>query len=450
MPGLLTGLETAKRALLAQQLRLGVLSHNIANATTPGFSRQRVLLETTHPQNLVRGTLGTGVMVAQIRRHRDPFFDAQSRNEMGLLGQYAARSTSLLQVDSAIGEPGDAGLSAHLSSFWKSWHDLANHPRESSARAAVQGTGRALADAFRFVHSRLSQVETAINQKLALQAGDVNRLADELADLNRSIFSAESTGHEANDLRDRRDLLAEELSRLTGATAVVDSTGRMNVRLGGRFLVDRDVTNALAIDQGIPAGSPQLMWADSTRRVAGLGGELGGLLTSRDDLIAARSELDQLALAIINQVNTHHDDGSGTLNFFTGTGAADIELTTSIDNDSGLIRAGSGASGDNSIALAIAGLDSATMSALSDVSAGQYLASLVGRVGAQARMAVDLAETQSQVLQQVENQRQAISGVALDEEAAELMVAQRAFQAAAKVIDTLDSMLEVVIFTMAS
>ena len=147
MPGLMTGLETARRALIAHQLRLGVLSHNIANAATRGYSRQEAILDPTPGLRAFQGALGTGVTVAAIRRHRDPFFDARARTAQGLLGRYAAARTALAQADAAFAEPGDSGISARLADFWSSWHELANRPRDVSARAAVQGAGRALAGA---------------------------------------------------------------------------------------------------------------------------------------------------------------------------------------------------------------------------------------------------------------------------------------------------------------
>ena len=124
MPGLMSGIEAARRALLTHQLRLGVISHNIANASTPGYSRQEVVLKTTAPFRDARGFLGTGVNIDSVIRHRDVFFDARALSERSSMGEYRALRSGLQQVETVLADINDVGIGARLAEFWQSWNAI--------------------------------------------------------------------------------------------------------------------------------------------------------------------------------------------------------------------------------------------------------------------------------------------------------------------------------------
>jgi flagellar hook-associated protein 1 FlgK len=450
MSGVASGIEMARQALLAHQMRLGVISHNIANAAAEGYSRQEAVLEPGSPIRQTAGYPGTGVTLTGIARHRDPYFDARAISEKGASGQYEALQTGLQQVEGVFSDMNEVGIGARLADFWQSWQQLANRPPDSAIRTNVVTAVRSLAGSLRATHAELVDVRSTFCLQIDSTVTEVNRMAAQVAELNVQIQTVEVSGQPANDLREQRDRVLESLAELSGASVTESADGMVTVRIGGRFLVDGRETIELVAEPGSTSagiGGP-VLWADG-RVISGLGGKLGGLLEARDGtIVRVMAQLDLFANVLRQEVNALHDDGTGTVNVFEGTGAGDIRIGSAIDADPASLLAGAGLAGDYAIALAIAHLEHQTLVDLDDVTLNDYLAAMLGTIGSRTREAEDLATTQSSVLLQVEEIRQTISGVSLDEEAAELIVAQRAFQAAAQVVDTLDSMIETVIATI--
>jgi len=451
MPGLFSGIEMAKRALSAHQMRLGVISHNIANASTPGYSRQEGVLNSTPSYQNGNLFLGTGVDLARVDRYRDPFFDKRALDEKGTAGQYEALRTGLEQVEGVFADLSSVGIGARLAEFWQSWNELANRPTDTATRTNVVTATRSLAASIRNTRDELSDIRQTFRFQIESTVDDINRLATEIAELNYQIHAAEVGGGQANDLRDERLRLVEELSELSGATITEGTDNMVTVRIGGRFLVDGTRTTAVRVEHtGDPEdpGQPPI-WEDG-QSVVNYAGQLGGLIEARDGtIVQVIADLDAFTAALIAETNAIHDDGTGTLLVFEGNDARDIEVGTAISLDPNAIRAGVGLAGDNTIAIALAGLEHDAIGALGDVTFNDYISSMVGDIGSRTREAQDLESTQAMVLLQIENVRESVSGVSLDEEAAELVMAQRAFQAAAQVVNTMDSLIETVILSIA-
>jgi flagellar hook-associated protein 1 FlgK len=567
--GLSIGLDTAVKALRAHQLAVDVASHNIANAQTPGFSRQRVLLrpigldgsDRFSRDNLL-GRAGYGVDAKDVNRIRDIFMDFQARQAFSSQGQYTALARPLRNAEVVFNDPSDDGLSSLLSKFWASWHDLTNDPESSAARTALVHATTTFTMRLQAAHDQLTQQRTDLNQEVAGIGREINMYASELATLNLQIKQVELNGDMANDLRDRRDLILDELSKLADVQYSESDTGEVTVYLGTHELVFGTSARTIrAVDDPLNAGMVNLVFAMDNDSVQVSSGKLRGVLDARDtafpDLIA---NLDTLASGLINGVNSLHQSGYGLdgattgLNFFTGTDATNIALNSVLAGSPASIAAASapGAPGDPSNALAIANLQlapnmiagaaatqlvvgeslsagntvtslsvaaslqpgaytivenpplsgtlelqlngntvgtatpvaagpgtfaitftngSGTVATLTISAAGPYAAAaqvadltaagnnqlqvetsastfygnMVSVLGADVNRAIGLEQSSGLLVGHLDSLRQSVHGVSIDEEVTNLTAAQHAYNAAARVITTIDDMLDTLI-----
>ena len=237
--GLSIGLDTAVKALRAHQLAVDVAAHNIANAQTPGFSRQRVLLRpigldgSDHfSRDNLLGRPGFGVDAKDVNRVRDLFMDFQTRQALSTQGQHTAFSSPLRGAEIVFNDPSDDGMSALLGKFWAAWHDVVNEPESSSARTALVHATQTFAVRVRGAHAQLTQQRADLNQQVTAAGEEINAYASEVASLNLQIKQVELNGDMANDLRDRRDLLfGPAFDR--GERAIFRGRNRRSERLPG-------------------------------------------------------------------------------------------------------------------------------------------------------------------------------------------------------------------------
>lgn len=446
-----SGLYIAVSGLRAQQVGIDVTTHNVANANTPGFSRQRVQLETTPPLNVPGlvggaglGQIGTGVEAEAIQRLRDLFADLQYRGEAGTLAQAKTALETLEQVESVFDEPSESGIAAQLAAFFDAWQDLADDPSDPGARAVVVQQAAALAARFNRAAQQLGALRQHLNDRVALGVDEVNRLAAQVAELNEQIVWVENGGMRANDLRDRRDLLLDRLAELAQASATEQADGSVTVSLGTRALVQDDVVDPLAAVAGA-GGMWEVRFASDNALATVSAGELRGLLDARDVQVPGYlARLDGVAAGLMAAVNGLHvagygQDGLTGRAFFVGAGAADMAVEAAIAADPGKLGAAdaAGQSGNNAIALAIAQLRQAP----SPTPDAAY-AALITALGAETQGAKTRAESESAVAQLLERRRQSAAGVSLDEEAVNMLRYQRAYEAAARVITAIDEMLD--------
>ncbi|HXF99248.1 MAG TPA: flagellar hook-associated protein FlgK, partial [Bacteroidota bacterium] len=233
MPGLFGLLEIGRRGLSAHTTAMNVTSHNIANATAPGYTRQRADLAATLPLRSVQGLLiGTGVTVEAIQRLRDRFIDTQYRQTNSSLGSANARYGVLSQVELSLGEPSENGLQAVLGRFFNSFQELASHPEEMGARQAVLQQANALVSTFNRISASLTTQRANVADDASNKVARINELTRQIAELNRRISVAQTSGSPPSDLMDQRDLALDELSRLASVSASLDSHGAMLVSIG--------------------------------------------------------------------------------------------------------------------------------------------------------------------------------------------------------------------------
>lgn len=228
------GLETNKRGLFTQQSALYTTGHNISNANTLGYSRQRVNMQATAGfpgvglnTPTMPGFLGTGVEAGSIQRIRDSFVDHQFRQESNKLGYWESKSKAISQMEDVLNEPSNYGLQKSLSEFWQSINDLAVNPKNGGARDVVVQRGEAVADSFNYLHSSLTQIQKDIGSEIGIAMEDVNSILDQISKLNGQIAQVEPNGYLPNDLYDTRDNLLDQLSAYFPVkTEKVESGGR--------------------------------------------------------------------------------------------------------------------------------------------------------------------------------------------------------------------------------
>jgi flagellar hook-associated protein 1 FlgK len=437
------GLQTSLRGLLAQQRSLDTTSHNIANASTPGFSRQEAVLTAAPATDIPAGMLqngggaqiGAGVDVQSYRRVRDNFLDLQYRGQNTLLGDQKARSDSLDGVELSLNEPGDNGINNLLNQYWNAWQDLSDSADEPAAQGALLQKGAALADAFSALRSQLVGAQQAASDQYAdltrasgpgVAPGEIESTAKQIAGLNDTIKKFMTAGDVPNDLLDKRDQLLDTLSTYGQVSVTDNGDGSVDVAFGG--VSTPPLIKGSAVNwSGPPAG-----WSP--------GGKLGGLLSlsqpggTIDSFI---SDLDSIANTVMSSTNAALAvDGAGP--FWTGTGAANMAIDPATKADPSKLGGGptAGASG-NTAALRVAGL----MNGAAD----QSYRAFVARMGSEVQDA-DRKTANTQVLvDSIEDRRQSVAGVSLDEEMSNLVRFQRAYQASSRAMSTMDEMLDVLI-----
>ncbi|EMI09505.1 flagellar hook-associated protein FlgK [Anoxybacillus gonensis] len=247
------GLETVRRGMTTQQQALYVTGHNIANANTPGYSRQRVNFEQTPPypfasknRPVMPGQMGTGVEGGTVQRMREEFLDVQYRGENMKYGYWNTRAEALYKMEEIMNEPSDEGLAKTLDRFWQSLQDLAVNPSNSGARSVVRQRGMAVAETFHYLSSSLKSIRDDIKNELDVTVKAVNSLARQLNDLNKQISEVEVHGYLPNDLYDERNRLLDELSQYVNIKVTPVPSGGSALKIAeGRFtveLVDRNGT----------------------------------------------------------------------------------------------------------------------------------------------------------------------------------------------------------------
>jgi flagellar hook-associated protein 1 FlgK len=458
---LFQGIETGKKALLAHQLALNTAGHNIANVNTPGYTRQRVLMSPSMPFDTVRGPVGAGVDVVSIEAVRDHFLTNRWRDENQNLGRWSAKARTLIQIESYLDEPSDSGLGEILNDFWAAWQDLASNPEAPETRGALIQQSHLLTNAFHQTHSQLSQLAQSLDVDIQSRLREINNLGAEIADLNRQIAFAELGTQKANDLRDRRNLLIDNLSQYVDMNTREDEVGRVNVYIGSMGFVHG--SDFLPLEARIVGSSnatqTEIVWEKTDIQIGFFNGEMKALFELRDEIIPSHiSDLNTLSETVAREINNQHSSGYALdgvttgINFFDPflTDADQITLNFEIENEPSLIAVSqSGAPGDGSNALAIADLlkvDRIMNNGTATVE--EFYSSMVGTIGIQVREADDQTRNYTLLVEQIENMRQSVQGVSLDEEMANLIKFQHAYAAAARVITFMDEALGVVISGM--
>lgn len=452
MSGTFSSFGTALGAMNYNRVLMDVASSNIANSATAGYARRRVEGETigapAQPAMWSRYEgHGEGVRVAGVDRMTDQFLDGRARYEHGNNSYLEVRAAVLTRFETGVGEPGDNGVGAALNDFRNGWHDLAVSPGGTAARSQVLDRANTLVEAIQIQARNVAAEED--NQRVRMQAlvSEVNTVAKDLAQTNRSIAVANFSGTDANLLLDQRDVLAMRLAELTGGVATPRADGGLDVSVNGTSLVTGATAGTLVIATGATGGpvsfAVQHGTGAPTAVASGMRGEIGAtadLLT--DTLPTYRAGLDAVIVEIADTVNAQHVQGVDLAgdpggDFFFYDPADPAGTLRVLVTDTAKIAAASPAVG---------GLDGSNATALAATGDAEDLYQrLVNTLGSEVASTKRLAGNQAALTAQVDANRDQLAGVNLDEEMVTLASAQRAYEAAARVMTTLDEMLDTLI-----
>lgn len=468
------GLELGKRGLYAQQAALSTTGQNIANANTVGYSRQRAEMQATKPIASQGVQLGTGVDVTKIVRLREEYLDVQFRGENKNLGYYEAKSDTLNKIEELLNEPSDNGLAFTMDEFWKGWEELAKNPDSAAARAVVQQKGVAVTETFKHISESLDLMQTDLKNVIVTKTDEVNSLAKQIGSLNDQISRLVANDYQPNDLYDQRDVLVDQLSKLVNVTVTNTKNGMVDISAGNGILVSGQTTNTLSIGFDPTTGlvNPDDMKINGNK-ITLESGELQGRMESfgilgrekTSTIPSMQEKINDLAMTFASAVNTVHMSGLNLdninavsdikVNFFTGTSIKDIEVNPEIMDSLNLIAAaneevaGQSSTGNGKNAQDMANIKfDATLSFKSsgtNSTVGDFYRNIISQLGIDSQESGRMQSNSEVIINQVENRRQSVSGVSLDEEMANMIQFQQAYNAAARMVTTMDQCLDKVI-----
>ncbi len=558
MTGIYGVLNLAGNALLTQQKAISVTGNNIANVNTPGYSRQKLMLENKTPVQSSVGPMGTGVEAVSVERVYDRFLGVQINSESESLGRWETQKNGLELAEVIFDESGEFGLSQSINEFWGAWQDLTNNPSGYNERVVLQAKSEVMTGTFNRIYSDLQNALEGFDASIEGAVEEINQLSQQIAGLNQKIIEVEATGYSANDYRDQRDLALKKLAGLIDINSFEDATGKVTVSTGtGQTLVESNSSRNLTT-QVNGFGFKDIAWVGpdgTTVNITGniSNGKLKGWLEARDvDIRGYMRQLDILAEGLMERVNNLHLagyglDGSTGNDFFTGIATASgsmdslltitaepggtgnirvtlvgggtagaetvttdavtgdiqiaiedgvstrddikaalelhsgidtvdvgvggatpwdlsagtntaalaggssaeaIQVNVAISTNLDLIAASStsaGIPGNNDQAIAIANLQHALSMNGNSSTFDDFYNSLVSKVGGDVQNANAYFNHQSDMVIQLENRRESISGVSLDEEMINLIKFQTAYNAAAKLVTTADELLQTVL-----
>lgn len=471
MLGLFGTLGMGTRALQVQQRGVETAGHNLANVNNPGYARQRVLLRTGNALPTSSGPVGTGVQVSQVQQVRDALLDQRVASEASVSGYWLAQQKALQYTQSELGQTIDRqtsgaegaaasagaqrGLAEGLQDLFNAFHSVATSPTSIADRQVLVQKAQSLAQRFNLTDERLAEVRSLLNEQLETDVTAANGLLTSIAALNDDILNIElgASGGAANDLRDLRQEKLETLARLVKVDAVEDSSGGLNLSINGTAMVTGKVLNDTLQTYDPGTGGLLLRTTTGAAPLTPSSGSIQGAVDARDGALAnLRSQLDAAAGELVTRVNALHTAGfslTGTTGaaFFTGTSASTITLNAALIANPSLVQAAgvSGAVGDNRVALALAQLADTRIAALGNQTFQQDYAQTVASLGQSLASANEQVSDQDAVSAMLSQQRAAVSGVSLDEEMADLVRFQKAYAASAKLITTVDELLETVV-----
>lgn len=455
--------------MVAAKAQMATTSHNISNANTEGYSRQRVdqKADISSPHG-GKNLIGHGVTLSRTNRLNDQYIEKQIRNSTRDLSNLEEKDLALKQTEDVFNEMGGEGLNRLTARFFNEFRKLANEPDNEAIRQSVRESTLAMANDFKRIHASVEDVRGHLDARIEGFTREVNAVADDVKDLNIKIKVQELSGAEANDLRDQRDLALKKLAGYMDISTHLDKDGGVNVDIKGvgplisgptveKFSVYRSPKDV----DGKPENSFSVKFSGSASDDVShtlKGGKLGGLLEVRDQTLSSiMSRLDEMASTITESVNAIHREGVnryGTkgVDFFKSLGgkeraAQNMALSDAVANDANLIAAGAmpDSPGDNRVAVAISQLQNMRVMDGGNATIDSYYNGLVADVGVVAGRNRGALIQQKDMSMQLDKMREQIAGVSMDEETANLLQFQRAFDASAKVISVADQCLETVL-----
>lgn len=420
MSGLLSTLNTAKSGMNVSQVAIQTTSHNISNINTPGYSRQRVNQSASSPysmpgknSNFGAGQIGTGAQIDDVTRIRNSFYDYQYRSESHQYGNTSVKYEYFKNIEGIFNEPSDTAISSSLNSFFNSWSELSKDPQSSGVKSVVIENGKYLSNSINSAFKRLESLEEGLDKQSEYIMDEVNSMLSQLDKLEKNIKIIQGSGKSPNDFLDQRDQLLDNLSF------------KLNIN-------DKDVKTTLkkAYD-----ANGKVTLDDLTKSGVKISGELEGTLSMKQEINKYKDGLKQLANTITSNVN----DAAGQEIFK----AKDGEL---ISINPEMLQEPEKINVTADIALKVYELKSEKVNINGkDMTINTFYNSMIQDLGQSSAAVIRDESNQSKLLENIDSSRSSVSGVSLDEEMISLVQLQHTYSANAKVMSTIDSLLDVVV-----
>ncbi len=455
-------LNITRRSFAAFDAAMNTIGQNVANAETEGYSRRRVTMQAESTigiglldRSTSRTATGNGVNVAVYERLRDQLLARSSWNANGWMGASEEEHRITTALQSLFSSSTDGSISNQLNAFWNSWSDLADNPTDNGVRMAVRGQGASLAATLNRMSAEMEHLTEETQRALNGGVNDVNKLLEEIAELNYVIEQGNSIGSPDLASEDRRDTLISKLSEYAGIRVQEEPSGSYTVTLNGMMIVSDATSETLKVD--MTSGTPRVMISDtqvSLNVPAEGGGRLvGWLRTLQSTIPNTQSALDDIAETLVTEINALHStgydlDGNTGVDFFNGGGttAATIRLSDAVNADSRAVVASAGdpsaGVNDSDIANALFKLSETQLMNGNSETVETFAINLVSGIGATAKRASGLYESHAAFASHVDAMAKGVSGVSLEEEMTDLIRYQQAFGAAARVLDSVQTMMD--------
>lgn len=420
MSGLLSTLNTAKSGMNVSQVAIQTTSHNISNINTPGYSRQRVNQSASSPysmpgknSNFGAGQIGTGAQIDNVTRIRNSFYDYQYRSESHQYGSTSVKYEYFKNIEGIFNEPSDTAISSSLNSFFNSWSELSKDPQSSGVKSVVIENGKYLSNSINSAFKRLESLEEGLDKQSEYIMDEVNSMLSQLDKLEKNIKIIQGSGKSPNDFLDQRDQLLDNLSF------------KLNIN-------DKDVKATLkkAYD-----ANGKVTLDDLTKSGVKISGELEGTLSMKEEINKYKDGLKQLANTITSNVNK-----AAGQEIFKAKDGELISINPEMLQEPEKINVTA------DIALKVYELKSEKVNINGkDMTINTFYNSMIQDLGQSSAAVIRDESNQSKLLENIDSSRSSVSGVSLDEEMISLVQLQHTYSANAKVMSTIDSLLDVVV-----
>ena len=420
MSGLLSTLNTAKSGMNVSQVAIQTTSHNISNINTPGYSRQRVNQSASSPysmpgknSNFGAGQIGTGAQIDNVTRIRNSFYDYQYRSESHQYGNTSVKYEYFKNIEGIFNEPSDTAISSSLNSFFNSWSELSKDPQSSGVKSVVIENGKYLSNSINSAFKRLESLEEGLDKQSEYIMDEVNSMLSQLDKLEKNIKIIQGSGKSPNDFLDQRDQLLDNLSF------------KLNIN-------DKDVKATLkkAYD-----ANGKVTLDDLTKSGVKISGELEGTLSMKQEINKYKEGLKQLSNTITSNVNK-----AAGQEIFKAKDGELISINPEMLQEPEKINVTA------DIALKVYELKSEKININGkDMTINTFYNSMIQDLGQSSAAVIRDESNQSKLLENIDSSRSSVSGVSLDEEMISLVQLQHTYSANAKVMSTIDSLLDVVV-----
>lgn len=471
------GFNSAVSGLLASQRSLYTTNHNIDNANTKGYSRQEIEQRATKPFNMPGiGFLGTGTEIHNVERVRDSFVDFKYWNEIAPKAEWEIKKNQLLEIEKLMAEPTDNSFRRYMDDFYGSLDEMSKNSSDMSYREPVKQNAMAFTKHINETAKKLENMKRETNYEIRTEIKTINGLSQEIVGLNKQIYSSEVSGKKANDLRDKRELLVDEMAEIVPIKVNESSDGKYKVSVGGMAIVDHIYTNEVSLKEVKNANDTEykIVW-ENGGEVNLKSGRLKGLM----DMMTGNGEnnsyrgvpyytkqLDDFAREFAKGFNSVHKEGYGLASqnpagdFFVDADNSDVNITAAnitlsneiLEDIRNIGAAGNkgGSSEDNINLLKLINQreNKEFFKKNKDVSQGtpdDFIKSILSSMAVDSLQANRLYDTQELMQKNIETKRQSISGVSLDEEMADMVRFQHVYIASSKMISTMDMLIDVTV-----